>query len=290
MNEYYNESIKVSFFSIILNILLSLFKLIAGIIGASGAMVSDAVHSMSDVVSTIIVMIGLKVSNRDDDNSHQYGHERFEAIASLFLGFLLIITSIYIGIDGIKKIILGINGSIKTPTIIALIAAVISIVVKEVMYQITKKVAKKTNSTALMADAWHHRSDALSSIGSLIGIGLSIAGLPIFDPIVSIIICLIILKVSIDIIRSSIYKLVDTSVSNDKIKEMTKIIENVEGVMSIDLIKTRVFGSKIYVDLEIGADKDQTLESAHSIASIVHDEIEKHFSDVKHCMVHVNPK
>ena len=290
MNEYYNESIKVSFFSIILNILLSLFKLIAGIIGMSNAMISDAIHSISDVVSTIIVMVGLKVSNKDDDNTHQYGHERFEAIASLFLGFLLIITSIYIGIEGIKKIILGINGNIKTPTIIALIASIVSIVVKEIMYQITKKVAIKTNSSALMADAWHHRSDALSSIGSLIGVALSMLGLSIFDPIVSIIICLIIFKVSIDIIKSSIYKLVDTSISNDKIKEMKNIIESVDGVMGIDLIKTRIFGSKIYVDLEISADKNQTLESAHNIANLVHDKIEEKFSDVKHCMIHVNPK
>lgn len=290
MNEYYKESIKVSIFSIITNALLSIFKFIAGIIGHSSAMVSDAIHSLSDVISTIIVIIGLNISNKKSDDSHQYGHEKFESIAALFLSFLLILTALWIGYSGIYEIIKGVKGNIIIPTTIALIASIISILVKEVMYQITKVVAIKSKSNALMADAWHHRSDALSSVGSLIGIGMSMIGFPILDKIVSLIICILILKVSIDILKDAIYKLVDASCNENTIEDMKKCILKVDGVIDVDLIKTRMFGSKIYMDVEISANKNLTLESSHLIASNVHDEIEKNFLDVKHCMVHVNPK
>lgn len=286
----YKESMKVSFISIIVNIILSTFKFIAGIIGCSNAMVSDAIHSLSDVISTIAVIIGIKVSNKESDADHPYGHERFESIAALFLGLILIITALFIGYEGIKKIIGGINGDITIPSLIALIAAIISIISKEIMFQITKKTAIKVKSDALMADAWHHRSDAISSVGSLIGIFLARMGFPILDPIVSIIICLLILKVGFDILKEAILKLVDQSCNKDIEDEIINTILKIEGVISLDLIQTRMFGSKIYVDLEIGADKNQTLESAHNIATNVHDIIETNFENVKHCMVHVNPK
>lgn len=289
-NKNYKEAMKVSVVTIIGNFGLSVFKFISGVLGSSSAMVSDAVHSLSDVLSTIIVMIGIKISNKKSDNSHQYGHERFEAVAALILSMLLLGTGILIGYTGISKIITGINGKLATPSVLALVAALISILVKEAMYWYTKIVAKKIKSTALMADAWHHRSDALSSIGSLIGIAGSKMGFPILDPIASLIICLFILKVSLDILKDSVYKLVDKAADDETISKMKSIILNVDGVMEIDLIKTRLFGSKIYVDVEIGADKNQTLASSHAIAVKVHDEIENIFSDVKHCMVHVNPK
>lgn len=286
----YNSSMKVSFISILINVLLCIFKFIAGIIGKSSAMISDAVHSLSDVLSTIIVIIGIKFSNRESDNTHQYGHERFESVATLFLSFILLVTALTIGYNGIIKILEGINGNIIVPTMIALIASIISIIVKEWMYQFTKKVAKQVNSSALLADAWHHRSDALSSIGSLIGIAGAKLGFPILDPIMSIVICVFILKVAIEILIDSIYKLVDRACDENTIEEMSILINNIDGVLELDLLQTRLFGSKIYVDVEVSADKNKSLEESHEIAHLIHDEIEDKFNNVKHCMVHVNPK
>lgn len=288
--ENYSSAMRISLISIISNFILSIFKFIAGFIGSSSAMISDSIHSLSDVLSTIIVIIGIKISNKDSDNSHQYGHERFEAIASLILSMLLLGTGFLIGYEGIGKIIIGINGNLEKPLLITVIAALISILVKEIMYWYTKNIAKKVKSDALMADAWHHRSDALSSVGSLIGIIGARIGIAILDPIASLVICLFIIKVSIDILKDSIYKLVDKSIDNETVNKMKKLICDVKGVIEIDLIRTRIFGSKIYVDVEIGADKNQTLEKSHQIANNVHDIIEENFEDVKHCMVHVNPK
>ena len=286
----YKDSLKISITSIVVNILLSSFKFIAGIVGKSSAMISDSIHSLSDLISTIIVVIGIKISNKNSDKTHQYGHERFESIATLFLGIILLFTALGIGYDGVNKIISGIKGDIAIPTTIALVAAITSIVVQEVMFHLTKRVANKTNSSALLADAWHHRSDAISSIGSLIGIVLANLGFPILDPIVCLIICVFILKVGLGILIDSIHKLVDKSCDEKTTTKMNEYIKSIDGVLSIDLLKTRLFGSKIYVDIEISANKDETLEKTHEIAHRIHDEIEQNFDNVKHCMVHVNPK
>ena len=284
------RAIKVSFITIIGNFALSIFKYFAGVLGSSSAMISDATHSLSDVISTFVVMIGIKASSKEADESHQYGHERFETLSALILSVLLLVTGLLVGISGIIKLISGIKGNLQVPTTIALVAAIISILVKETMYWYTKLIAKKINSNALMADAWHHRSDALSSVGSLIGVAGAKLGFPILDPIASLIICIFIIKVAINILKDSTYRLVDKSVDEETLENMKSIILNVEGVIDIDLIKTRLFGTKIYVDVEISADKDQTLASSHDIALKVHDEIEKNFKNVKHCMVHVNPR
>lgn len=286
----YKESMKISIISIIVNIILSAFKFIAGIIGKSSAMISDSVHSLSDVITTVIVIVGIKFSNKESDETHQYGHERFESIATLFMSIILLFTALGIGYDGIIKIISGVKGKIAIPTTIALVAAILSIIIKEIMYQLTKNVANKTNSSALLADAWHHRSDAFSSIGSLIGIVGANLGFPILDPIICIVICIFILKVTFELLIDSIHKLVDKSCDEKTINEMKKLINKIEDVLSIDLLQTRLFGSKIYVDIEISADKNKSLEESHEIAHKIHDAIENNFENVKHCMVHVNPK
>jgi len=285
-NNYCKSAIKVSIITIIVNTILSLFKFIAGIVGLSSAMISDAIHSLSDVISTIIVIIGVKISNKKSDKSHQYGHERFEAIASFILGMILFVTGIFIGYSGILKII---TGNIERPEFIAILAAIVSIITKEWMYWYTIRVAKKINSTALIADAWHHRSDSLSSIGSLLGILGAQLGFVILDPIASLIICIFILKVALEIIIDSIQKLVDKSVDEEIQSAMIKVIINTEGVIKLDSFKTRLFGTKIYVDVEISADKNLRLSVAHEIAKNVHNNIESNFKNVKHCMVHVNP-
>lgn len=289
-NNDLKEGMKVSVISIIGNVFLSIFKFIAGIIGKSNAMISDSIHSLSDVLSTIVVMIGLKLASKKEDVSHPYGHERIECVASFILAIFLFITGLGIGWMGIKTIFFENYSEIKMPTLIALIAAIISIITKEAMYWYTRGVAKKIKSDALMADAWHHRSDALSSIGSLIGIGGAMMGFKLLDSIASIIICLCIIKVSYDIFMDSVDKMVDKACNSDFINKICDLVLSTNGVLNIDLIKTRLFGNKIYIDLEIAANQDLTLKEAHEIAQEVHDNIENNYEDVKHCMVHVNPK
>ncbi len=279
----------VSVISIIWNVILTVFKFIAGIFAHSGAMVSDAVHSASDVFSTFIVIIGVKISNKASDKEHPYGHERMECVAALILAIILCATGLGIGYSGLKTIFSGNLSELAVPGTLALIAAVISIAVKEGMYWYTRFYAKRINSGVMMADAWHHRSDALSSIGSFIGILGAILGFPILDPIASVVICVMIIKASYDIFKDSIDKMTDTSCDDNKINEIRNIIQSQNGVVAIDQIKTRLFGDKIYVDVEIQADGNLTLRDAHEIAENVHDEIERRLTNVKHCMVHVNP-
>ena len=280
-------AVKVSTVSIILNIILSLLKLVAGIFGKSMAMLSDAVHSLSDVFGSIIVIIGVKISKKKEDSDHQYGHDRMECLASLALGAILFLTGALLIYEGIKKIVSG--TSISTPGQIALIAAIVSIVVKEGMYWYTKINANRINSDALKAEAWHHRSDALSSIGSLIGVAGAMLGLKILDPVMGCVIGVVIIKVSYDIAKGSVDKMVDKACDDDTVDALKKEVEKVSGVKELDIIKTRMFGTKIYVEIEISVDGNMILKDAHDIAEQVHDNIEKDFENVKHCTVHVNP-
>lgn len=281
------EGLKVSIVTLIINVLLSIIKLFAGIFGNSSAMISDAVHSISDVISTIIVIIGLKISNKEIDIEHQYGHERLENVASILLSFLLFTTGIIIGLDGIKNIY---NNTFTNPTLIALLSAILSITVKEWMYWYTIRIAKKYNSDSLKADAWHHRSDAISSIGSLIGIGFSMIGFTYMDTIASIIISLLIVKISVDIFIESTKKMIDSSCDLETINKIENIVLKTKGVIEIESLKTRLFGNKIYIDIEISAKKSISFEESHKIAHKVHDRVEKNIDNVKHCMVHINPK
>ena len=280
---------RVSIITIIGNILLAIIKFIAGIIGNSMAMISDGIHTLSDILTTVIAVVGINIASKEDDNSHRYGHERFECIASILLSFLLFMTGFEIGLSGIKTIINGSYADIVMPGILAIVAAVISIIIKELMYQYTIRAAKKIESDALKADAWHHRSDAISSIGALIGIVLSRCGYKIFDSIASILISILICKVAIEIFMDAMDKLVDKSCDEETVNKIKKVILNEKGVLGIDDLKTRIFGSKVYVDVEISADGNKTLKETHLIAEKVHDKIESKFTNVKHRMVHVNP-
>lgn len=286
-----NEQIalRVSRDSILVNFLLSAGKLVAGIFGNSTAMISDAVHSASDVFSTIIVIIGVKISGKESDENHQYGHERLECVAAILLAVLLAATGCGIGVNGLKVIYRGDASAIAVPTLLPLIAAVVSIAVKEGMYWYTIFAARKIKSGALKADAWHHRSDALSSVGSFVGILGAKLGFPVFDPIASIIICFFVLKAAYDIFMDAVGKLTDEACDAGLVEQMQRSIMSMDGVLAIDDMKTRLFGNKVYVDIEIECDGNMTLYEAHSIAESVHDRIEERFPDVKHCMVHVNP-
>ena len=286
-----NERIamRVSWNTIIGNVLLSALKLFAGIFAHSTAMLSDAIHTLSDVLSTIIVMIGIKLANQKSDKEHPYGHERMECVAAIILAVILFATGVGIGYTGVRKIIAGNYGELAVPGVLALVAAGVSIAIKEAMYWYTRAAANKVNSGALMADAWHHRSDALSSIGSFIGIFGARLGFPVLDPVASVVICFFIVKAAISIFMDSIGKMTDKACDDTVIGEMCTTILAQKDVMKIDQIKTRLFGDKIYVDVEISIDGEAKLYEAHDIAQQVHDAIEKRFSNVKHCMVHMNP-
>lgn len=265
-------AIKVSVISIILNCLLTLIKFISGVISKSSAMISDSVHSLSDVLSTFVVIIGVKISNKKADSDHPYGHERIECVSAIILSGMLFIIGALIGINGIKNVTNSSN--LVMPGVLALIASIISIISKEAMYQYTIRVSKKINSAALKADAWHHRSDALSSIGSFIGILGSRLGFKIFDPLASVIISLCIIKVSIDIFKDAIDKMVDKSCDKEVIDKVISVIEKNESVKNIDDIKTRQFGNKAYVDVEISVDENLLLKDAHKVAEEIHNSVE----------------
>ncbi len=282
-------AMKISGVSIIANIILSLLKMFAGFIAHSSAMVSDAVHSASDVFSTIIVIIGINAAGKKSDDRHPYGHERFECVASIILADVLLLTGLGIGYTGIKTILSGTYTSAAVPGMLALIAAILSIVVKELMFWYTRAGAKKINSGALMADAWHHRSDALSSIGALIGIGAARLGYPVMDSVASIVICLFIVVAALDIFKDAFDKMVDCSCDEKTIQSIHQTVSAQSGVKRVDSIMTRQFGNKAYVDVEIAADGNMSLTASHEIAEAVHHAIETDFPQVKHCMVHVNP-
>ena len=279
---------QVSTVSIVGNTLLSAFKLAAGLLAHSGAMVSDAVHSASDVFASFIVIIGVRLSCREADREHPYGHERFECVAAVILAAVLLVTGLFIGL-GAVEMMTGAGGVTAVPGRLALAAAVISIVTKEGMYWYTRHHARKIESDALMAEAWHHRSDALSSVGALIGIGGARLGYPILEPAASLVICVFIAKAALDIFRDAIGKMVDHACSRETEQAIADCAASLPGVLSIDRIQTRVFGSRIYVDLEISADGDSTLRESHAVAERVHRAIEQQFPAVKHIMVHVNP-
>ena len=287
--EFEKTAMRVSFVSIAVNMILSVFKLLAGIFANSAAMVSDAVHSASDVFSTIVVIIGIKISSKASDKDHPYGHERLECVAAIVLATILAVTGLGIGYTALTKIVSGAYDELAVPGMLALVAALVSIATKEGMYWYTRISAKRIDSSALMADAWHHRSDALSSVGALIGIGGAMLGFPILDTAASLVICFFIEKAAYDIFKDAVDKMVDKACDDETENALKQCVLSQEGVLGIDLLRTRVFGNKIYVDIEIRADAKETLQEAHSTAEKVHDAIEKNFTKVKHIMVHVNP-
>ena len=285
--ENYKLGVKTSVVTIVINVVLSAIKIIAGIIGKSSAMLADGVHTLSDVLTTFVVLIGLKISSKEADIKHPYGHEKYELVFAKLLSIILGATGLFIGYEGIKALK---SGNIEIPGKVALIAAVISIVTKEGMYWYTINVAKDIKSLSMEADAWHHRSDAFSSIGTFAGILGARMGLRILDPIAAIIVSIFIIKVGIDLYIKSIKGLVDESADDEIIQEIKEITLSVKGVKNIKNLKTRIFGNKIYVDIEIMVDGNISVTEGHDVAEKVHDLIEYAIKDVKHCMIHVEPE
>lgn len=281
-------ALRVSLYTIAVNVLLSAFKLFAGIAAGSGAMISDAAHSASDVLTTLVVIAGVRLAGRAADADHPFGHERLESVAALILAGLLGLTGLGIGWMGVRALLRP-AGDLAAPGALALWAAVVSMAVKEGMFWYTRAAARKVRSSALMADAWHHRSDALSSVGSFVGILGARLGFPALDPVASLVICLFILKAALDVFRDAVSKLTDRACPGGMEADIRATALAQPGVLAVDGLRTRLFGDRAYVEIEIAADGAGTLDAAHDAAERVHRAVEAGFPMVKHCMVHVNP-
>ncbi len=282
-------ALKVSKNSIIITLILSIFKLFAGIIGSSSAMVSDGVHSASDVLSTVGVIIGINMASKEADEEHPYGHERIENVVAIILAVILMITALGIGRSAIDKILLRTTSPLPIPSSLPLVAALISIATQEFLYRYAKRNAKKVNSGALLADAWHHRTDALSSVGSFIGIFVSRLGIPILDPITSLIISLFILKAALEISKDAIDKMIDKSCDKEFEDSIKQLVLQQDQVIDIHDMKTRMFGNVIYVNLKVIVDANKTLSEGKIIEDHIHDIIEDKFNLIKHIEVKVIP-
>ncbi|PKK94430.1 MAG: hypothetical protein CVV60_06465 [Tenericutes bacterium HGW-Tenericutes-5] len=282
---------KNTILTIFANAFLAIIKLLGGIIGKSSVLITDAINSISDIATNLIVFVSAKFSKKERDETHPYGHDKFDSMISIFLGFALIVTAFEVGKNAAFKLydVIFNNLVIVVPAWYTIVVVGITLIVKEFLYRKTKVDAKKASSQALMAQAWDHRSDTLTSLGALVGILGAIFGWGFLDPLASLFIVFFILKLGFLIIKTGVSQVVDESADNEQVNRIRKIVLENKNVIKIDEIKTRMFGVKYYVDLEVSLDKNLSLEEAHRIAETIHDDIEDRISDVIHCMIHVNP-
>lgn len=287
METRYEEADKVTIQSILWNIFLTIIKIFAGIFGKSSAMISDGLHSASDIISSVGVLIGNKIAKTPNDKEHNYGHEKAETLVSFLLSILLIIVSLKIGWGALQSLF---NlDSVQVPTALPLIVSIISIGIKEYQYRITIRIANRINSPSLKADAWHHRSDALSSIAAFIGIGGAMLGFKALDPIASIVVALFVAKVGFDILKDSTNELMDYSIDDEQEEQIRKIAEKTEGVINLGELRTRKHGAMAYVDLTICVNKDLTVLEGHELAHKIEKYIINEMKFVKGITVHVEP-
>jgi len=291
--ERVDKGVKVTFNGLIVNILLTIFKFLAGILGQSAAMIADAVHSVSDTASDIVVLLGFRYVKKPIDDSHNYGHGKIETLSTSIVGAMLIVVALLIVSSGIEQLLRSLRGEIiPRPALIALFAAVLSIVVKEFLYQYTVKVGKEINSSLIIANAWHHRSDAFSSIGTMIGIGGAIflgEKWRILDPIAAIFVSILILKVAIDILKDSISELIETSVDDELKKEIYDTVSKVEGVKDYHKLRIRRVGNYYSMSLHILVDKSMTIAEAHKISYNVEEEIRILLGPESIVTIHLEP-
>ncbi len=290
----YKHGEKISILCIFGNIMLSIIKLAGGIYGGSKAMIADALHSASDIVTTIVVIIGIRIARKPIDKEHPYGHGKVEPICAALLGVILVFAASAIIKGSVESIR---THSFATPTFLALAAAILSIAVKEGMYRMTYAAGKNINSESIMADALHHRSDAFSSIGSFFGILGSMIGnwlnihfLEYLDPIAGVLVACFIFKVAYKIVKQAVKNLMDTSPCNEKILSIKDTASSVEGIISIPFIKGRYVGQHLYIDMEIEVSPDITVEEGHDIAARVRGKVIETIGDVFDVMVHVEPE
>ncbi|SIR20779.1 cation diffusion facilitator family transporter [Halanaerobium kushneri] len=282
----YESGRRISIISLISNSLLALLKILIGFFASSTALIADGFHSVSDMASTIIVMISIKFSETPADKNHPYGHEKAEALGTNILAVILILTAVFLGRDAFLTIL---SGNIAEPGSWALVAAFISIVVKEILYRYTIKIGREIKSKGLIADAHHHRSDAFSSIAALIGIGGAKLGFRFLDPLAGLVVAFLILKVGYEIMRDTSYELMDGRPAREKIEEIRELADSIEGVMGIYDIKLRSYGPSYIVDLKIVVKDQLSVVEGHNIACQVENEIIDNSDNIKDVMVHVDP-
>lgn len=284
---------KVTIWGSIVNFILLIFKFIAGVLGHSSAMVADAIHSLSDFATDIIVLFFVRISSKPADTTHKYGHGKFETLATAFIGFALLAVGIGILIEGTKNIVAVVRGEVlQAPGVIALLAAAVSIISKEILYQYTVYKGRKINSQAVVANAWHHRSDAFSSIGTLVGIaGAMFLGEKwrVLDPVAAIIVSVFILKVAIDILRNSLEELMEHSLPDAEEEEIKQIILSTNGVESPHHLRTRRIGNRVAIEVHIRMNGDMTLTKAHQITTEVEQQLKLRFGENTHIGIHTEP-
>lgn len=270
-----------------INVLLTAFKLFSGLVGHSRAMVADSIHSLTDVLATAIVFVGIKISRKPADDKHPYGHGNADTIASLFVALILLMTGLYLGYSAVH---IFIHRHLEMPGSIALYAALASIIIKESLYHYTIKVGRKLNSQAIIANAWDHRSDAFSSIPALIGIFVArVWNLPIFDPIASLIIAFMIFRIAIHLMHLSVDIIMDESPDPQTLEKITKITSDIEGVVNVHEVKVHQRGPDRTIDIKIEVDGRITVNEGHDIASLVKKSLIESDLRVVDVMVHVNP-
>lgn len=284
---------QVTWLGMAINAVLTAFKLIAGIIGKSSAMVADGVHSLSDFISDIVILVFLKISGKGRDKNHDFGHGKFETMATFILSIILIVVAAQILTHGIEKIKAVLGGeTIPAPSMIALIAAVVSIAAKEFCYQITAHVGKSVNSPAVVANAWHHRSDALSSVGSLIGIACAMflgQKWVILDPIMGCVISIVIFVVAVKMAVPSMKELLDISLPEEIENEIIAIASSVKGVTDVHNLKTRRNGPSVIIDAHIMVNHTISIVEAHNISTEVENLLTDHFGRETQISIHIEP-
>ena len=275
------------------NAALLTFKFIAGILGNSSAMVADAFHSLSDFVTDILVLVFVSISAKPQDQSHDYGHGKFETIASFLIGLALVAAATGIVVSGVMKFTAWLNGEeLEAPRWIALWAALLSIAIKEMLYQYTSHRGKELNSQVMIANAWHHRSDALSSVGAAIGIGLAIwlgNNWAVFDPLASIVVGLMLVKVAYELLKKSINELTESSLPAETEQEIVQIIQSFGDVQQPHNLRTRRIGNRIAIEAHIRMDGQLPLNSVHERATTIERKLKQRFGANTHVSLHMEP-
>lgn len=287
------EIYKITIIGSIVNLVLVVFKFTAGILGHSAAMIADAIHSLSDFVTDVIVIFFVGISNKPQDKNHDYGHGKYETLATAIIGIVLLLVGFGVLWNGSSKIFQIINGTIiESPGVIALWAAIISIVFKEILYQYTVIKGKKINSKVVIANAWHHRSDAFSSIGTALGVGGAILfgkQWVILDPISAVVVSIFIIKVAISLLKPCLDELLEKSLSDAIEKEIEGIVTSFDGVSEPHNLRTRRLGSSIAIEIHIRMNGEMSLAESHCIACDIEDKLRKQYGESTHIGIHIEP-
>lgn len=283
----------VTYLGMVVNVLLTFGKLLAGVVGKSSAMLADGVHSLSDIATDVVVIAFVGIAAKESDQDHQYGHGKYETFATMLISFVLLVVGLGIFWEGLKALYGHFNGVVlPKPGLIALYAALISIVSKEILYRYTMVVANRIQSSAVKANAWHHRSDAFSSIGTTLGIGGAIflgESWRLLDPLAGMVVSIFIVKMAVEIGLPSVKELLETALPEETREEIEKIIQSQPGVLNYHRLRTRKIGMVNAVEVHVKVDRDLTVEASHRIATAIEEALRHRFGKQTHVGVHIEP-